>query len=159
LKITPDLSVVLRPIQPEDLPFLARVYASTRWEELAQTNWTEEQKAAFCQMQFQAQHFHYQKHFGGASFDVIECEGQPIGRLYVARSEKEIRIVDISLLPEHRGAGIGTRFLLALQEEALGEGKALGIHVEKFNPAMKLYERLGFKPVEDQGIYLLMQFN
>jgi len=41
----------------------------------------------------------------------------------------------------------------------LGEGKALGIHVEKFNPAMKLYERLGFKPVEDQGIYLLMQFN
>src|SRR5947207_14155770 len=102
----------LRPVSwPEDEPFLQQLYASTRAEELAQVPWTDEQKAAFCRMQFAAQRQHYQEHYAGASFDVIELEGQPIGRLYVARWASEIRIVDIGLLPEYRGRGIGSEVL------------------------------------------------
>jgi len=151
--------ITLRPITPEDVPFLAAVYASTRWDELAPTGWSDEEKAIFCRRQFDAQSAHYQEHYPGAAFQVIEQDGRGIGRLYVARWEKEIRIVDISLLPEFRGTGLGTKMLRELQEEARSAGKSLTIHVERFNPALKLYQRLGFKEVEDKGVYLLMRWS
>lgn len=147
----------LRPIEPADLPFLARLYASTREEELAVVPWTDDQKAAFLQLQFDAQHAHYQEHFQGASFDVVLVEGRPAGRLYVGRWPREIRIVDISLVAEHRGHGLGTEILRGLFAEGRAARKPVSIHVERFNPALRLYERLGFRMVEDKGIYLLME--
>jgi ribosomal protein S18 acetylase RimI-like enzyme len=149
-------SIVLRPITPEDEPFLARLYASTREQELTLTNWSAEQKAMFCRMQFNAQTTDYQRNYPDASFDIIERNGVAAGRLLVLRADEKIHIIDIALLPEHRSAGIGTKFLRELQEEAKAAGKKLSIHVEMFNPARKLYERLGFKQVEEKGIYLLM---
>jgi ribosomal protein S18 acetylase RimI-like enzyme len=143
---------------PEDETFLRELYASTRAEELAQVPWTAEQKAQFCAMQFAAQHQHYQTHYPLASRHVIVRAGVSAGRLYVDRGPLEIRIVDISLLPEHRGAGIGTHYLRELQEEAAAEGKQLSIHVEKFNPALRLYQRRGFVEKEDKGVYLLMEW-
>jgi GNAT superfamily N-acetyltransferase len=151
--------VSLRLITPEDVPFLARVYASTRWDELAPTGWSDEEKAVFCRRQFDAQSAHYRENYPGASFQVIERAGVPVGRLYVARREREIRIMDIALLPEHRGAGLGTELLRGLQEEARSAGKSLTIHVERFNPALQLYQRLGFQEVEDKGVYLLMRWS
>jgi ribosomal protein S18 acetylase RimI-like enzyme len=151
--------VSLRLITPEDVPFLARVYASTRWDELVPTGWSDEEKAVFCRRQFDAQSAHYRQHYPEASFEIIERDGAPIGRLYVARWEKEIRIVDISLLPEARGAGIGTKLLRELQEEGRAAGKSLTIHVERFNRALQLYQRLGFQEVEDKGVYLLMRWS
>ena len=120
--------------------------------------WTAEQKAAFFRMQFTAQHTDYQRNYAGAAFDIIERGGVALGRLYVDRRERAIHILDIALLPEHRGAGIGTRLLRGLQEEVRGAGQALGIHVEKFNPALRLYERLGFRAIEDKGVHLLMEW-
>jgi len=151
-------SISLRPITPEDEPFLARLYASTREQELAQTNWSEEQKALFCRLQFNAQTVDYQRNYPDASFDVIQRDGVAAGRLLVLRADEKVHIIDIALLPEHRGAGIGTKFLRELQDEAKAAGKKLSIHVEQFNPARRLYERLGFKQVEDKGVYLLMQW-
>jgi GNAT superfamily N-acetyltransferase len=155
--LMPALS--LRPITPGDVPFLAAVYASTRWDELEPTGWSDEEKAIFCRRQFDAQSAHYREHYPGASFQVIERDGEAIGRLYVARWEREIRIVDISLLPEFRGTGIGTKLLGELQEEAGAAGKSLTIHVERFNRALQLYQRLGFREVEDKGVYLLMRWS
>jgi GNAT superfamily N-acetyltransferase len=151
--------IALRPITAEDDLFLAAVYASTRVEELAVTGWSDEDKAVFCRRQFDAQAAHYRENYPGALFQVIERDGVSIGRLYVARWEKEIRIVDIALLPEHRGTGIGTKLLRELQEEARSVGKALSIHVERFNPALQLYQRLGFQQIEDKGVYFLMSWN
>jgi ribosomal protein S18 acetylase RimI-like enzyme len=148
----------LRPITPEDDSFLAGLYASTRAEELAVTGWSDENKALFCRRQFDAQTAHYLENYSGASLQVIEKDGVAIGRLYLARWELEIRIMDIALLPEHRGSGIGTRLLRELQEEARSAGKSLTIHVERFNPALRLYERLGFKQMEDKGVYLLLSW-
>ena len=154
-----DLSLRLRPLTPEDTSFLARVYASSRAEELALTSWSEEQKEIFCRRQFDAQAAYYAANYPDALFQVIERDGEPVGRLYVARWEKEIRIVDITLLPEFRGSGIGTKLLRDLQDEARGAGKSLTIHVERFNRALTLYQRLGFRQVEDKGVYLLMRWS
>ena len=152
-------SIALRPITPADEPFLASLYASTRADELAQTNWSDEQKAMFCRMQFNAQTTDYQRNYPDASFDVIERNGVAAGRLLVLRTDEKIHVIDIALLPEHRGAGIGTKFLKELQDEAKAAGKPLSIHVEQFNPARRLYERLGFQQVEEKGVYLLLQWS
>jgi ribosomal protein S18 acetylase RimI-like enzyme len=147
---------LLRAITPEDLPFLFRVYASTRQEELAPVPWTDEQKETFLRQQFEAQHAWWQEHYTGASFDVVLVEGKPAGRLYVDEWEKEIRIVDIALLPEYRGRRVGARLLHAVIARGDAAGKTVSIHVERNNPALRLYERLGFRLVEDKGVYLLM---
>ena len=151
--------VSLRPITPADISFLAGVYASTRAEELAVTGWSDEEKAIFCRRQFDAQTAHYRENYPGAALQIVERDGVPIGRLYVAHWEREIRIMDIALLPPHRGAGIGAELLRGLQEEARSAGKSLTIHVERFNRALQLYQRLGFQQIEDKGVYLLMKWN
>jgi GNAT superfamily N-acetyltransferase len=151
-------SIHLRPITAQDEAFLARLYASTREQELAQTNWSDEQKAMFCRLQFNAQTTDYQRNYPDASCQIIERDGVAAGRLLVLRSAEAVHVIDIALLPEHRGAGIGTKFLGELQEEAKAAGKKLSIHVEIFNPARRLYERLGFKQVEEKGVYLLMEW-
>ena len=132
------------------------MYASTREQELAQTNWSDEQKAMFCRMQFNAQTADYRGNYPDASFQIIERDGVAAGRLLVRRSDEAVHVIDISLLPEHRGAGIGTKLMKELQEEARAAGTKLSIHVERFNPARRLYERLGFKQVEEKEVYLLM---
>jgi ribosomal protein S18 acetylase RimI-like enzyme len=153
-----DSLIELRPEAPEDAEFLYALYASTRADELKLTDWTDEQKGQFCRQQFSAQTVHYRKHNPEAQFSVILRDRTPAGRLYVDRSGRRIHIIDISLVPEHRGVGLGTRFLRELQEEAGNAGQALSINVERFNPALRLYQRLGFLPVEDQGVYLLMKW-
>lgn len=150
----------LRPIRPADREFLARLYASTRSEELGPVPWPEAQKRAFLQSQFEAQHAHYTQHFPDASFDVIEIEGQPAGRLYVDRREDEIRLIDIALLPEHRGGGLGTSLLHDLLAEATAAKLPVTLHVEHANPAVRLYRRLGFDadPAPETGVYQLMRW-
>lgn len=141
------------------MEFLLRLYATTRADEMAMvTDWSDEQKEWFVRMQFQAQHAWYQEHYGDAQFDLVLIDSAPAGRLYVHRRAKEIRLVDISLMPELRGKGIGSAMLRELMAEAEAAGKPLTIHVEKYNPAMHLYLRLGFKPIEDRGPYDLMEW-
>jgi ribosomal protein S18 acetylase RimI-like enzyme len=110
-------------------------------------------------MQFRAQHTHYQTHYPTADWLVTTHAGEDIGRLYVERWPSQHRIIDIAFLPEHRGAGFGTALLTDLMDEAAAAGKAVSIHVEKFNPAMRLYRRLGFEQVEDKGVYDLMRWS
>jgi ribosomal protein S18 acetylase RimI-like enzyme len=153
-----ETGMSFRPITDADLPFLAEVYASTRTEELAVTPWTGEEKAAFLQMQFQAQHAHYQQYYPEADWLIIVRGGEDIGRLYVERWASEHCIIDIAFLPDHRRKGLGEALLRDLLDEAAAAGKAVSIHVEKFNPAMRLYRRLGFKTEENKGVYDLMRW-
>lgn len=147
----------LRTVVPADRPFLRAVYGSTRWEELEATGWSDAEKNAFLDQQFAAQDVHYSNNYDGATFSVIVVDGFPAGRLYVARWPEEIRIIDIALLPSARGRGVGTSLLRALIEEAAAAGKRVSIHVEQENPALRLYERLGFVRVEERGPYYLME--
>jgi GNAT superfamily N-acetyltransferase len=151
-------AVTRRPVEPGDEEFLCALYASTREEELAPVPWSAEEKAAFLRSQFAAQDRHYHERYPGARFEVIFAGGEPIGRLYVDRWPSEIRLMDIALVPSHRGRGIGGRLVRELMAEAAAAGKRLSIHVERFNPALRLYERLGFHPAGDEGVYLLMEW-
>lgn len=110
-------------------------------------------------MQFDAQHRFYQEQFPDADYQVIERGGESIGRVYAHRRDHEIRLIDIALVPAHRGGGLGRSLLEDLQEEAGEKGVPLRIHVEKNNPAMRLYIRLGFRSIEDQGVYDLMEWS
>jgi ribosomal protein S18 acetylase RimI-like enzyme len=151
--------VALRPVTDDDRDFLVRVYGSTRDEELSQVEWVEGQREAFVRMQFDAQDREYRKHNPNGSFDVIEVDGRLAGRLYVDRRPGDIRIVDISLLPEFRGAGIGKRLIEQLMDEAAASGRILSIHVEIHNRAAQLYQRLGFVVAADLGVYRRMEWS
>jgi len=160
---TTRAGISLRPAQHtgagSDLEFLYGVYAASRAEELAQVlDWTEAQKKEFLRSQFSLQHTHYQAHFPNARYEVICERGRPIGRLYVDRSDAEMRIMDIALLPEFRGRGIGRTLMEELLAEAKAAGLPVGLHVEATNAAKRLYERLGFRVVEDVGVYERMEW-
>jgi GNAT superfamily N-acetyltransferase len=149
----------LRPIAPGDRELLFRIYASTRAEELAQVDWAAEQREAFLRQQFEAQHAWYQQNYAGAAFDVVlASDGQPAGRLYVACWPREIRLIDVALLPGFRRQGLGSAILGDLLAGARRSGKPVTIHVERMNPALRLYERLGFKQKEDKGVYLFLEW-
>ena len=152
-------NITLRPVSPDDHEFLTEVYGSTRAEELALVPWSDEQRQIFVRSQFAAQQDHYAKTYPAASHDIILSNNRPVGRLYVARLDQEIRIIDITLLPAERTAGIGSSLIKQLLDEANRSGKITRIYVEEFNPSLRLFERLGFSPSEQHGIHLLMQCN
>jgi ribosomal protein S18 acetylase RimI-like enzyme len=145
----------LRPVRAGDEALLFRIYAGTRAEELAVVPWDDAAKEAFLRQQFAAQSASYEQ-YAGRSHQVVLLDGEPVGRLYLARTDGEILIVDIALLPEHRGRGIGTALLRDVLAEADADGKRVTIHVERLNPALALYERLGFRVAEDKGVYLFL---
>jgi GNAT superfamily N-acetyltransferase len=152
--------IVLRPAQEADYEELVRIYASTRAAELAQvTWWDDEQKLAFCRAQYGAQKEEYDGRFPGAEYDVVEVEGRTVGRVWVGRTEKEIRLLDIALLPESQRQGLGAVIVGALIEEARASGKRLRHMVFMLNTgARRFYERLGFQVFEDVGGYLHMEW-
>ena len=119
---------------------------------------TAAQKAAFLDWQFRAQHAHFQKHHLQSDRLVVMDGGNDIGRLYIERSPTRHSIIDIALLPECRGRGAGEMLLRDLMDEAAAAGKAVSTYVEKDNPAMRLYRRLGFVTEEDNGVYDLMRW-
>lgn len=141
-----------------DRPFLARLYASTRLEELEPVPWSQEEKMEFLRTQFEAQDCHYREHYADTQRLLVRIGGKLAGRLYLQRREDEHRIIDIALLPEFRGRGVGGELLEQVLAEARKAGKAVRIHVEKNNPARRLYQRLGFQPVEDRGVYDLLEW-
>jgi ribosomal protein S18 acetylase RimI-like enzyme len=152
--VTPDL----KPAGPGDAELLYRIYASTREEELAVVPWDGATKEAFLRMQFQAQDTYYRATWPDASYDLIVSGDEPLGRLYVERGKAAWQVLDIALLPEHRRKGIGTRLLSDILADATAAAKPVQIYVERLNPARHLYDRLGFRQIEEQEVYLLLEW-
>ena len=146
----------LDPARPSDEPFLYRTFASTRSEEMALTGWNAEQQDSFLRMQYEAQRRSYVMQIPNAEYSVIHCEQTPVGRLIVERTNQGIHVVDIALLPQFRGHGIGSILMEAIMKEASEAAKTVSLHVERFNPALQWYERLGFSVVHSGPIYLEM---
>jgi ribosomal protein S18 acetylase RimI-like enzyme len=151
-------STGLRPAVPADEPFLYRVFASDRALQLRLVDWDDDQKAALLRMQFVAQNASYRQGFPGSGYEVILNGGQPVGRLFLHRGADEIRVVDIGLLPEHRNRGIGGALLKAVLDEAAEAGKPVRLHVESFNRAVSLYERLDFASIGIDGAHIEMEY-
>jgi ribosomal protein S18 acetylase RimI-like enzyme len=148
----------LRPVRETDEALLLEIYSSSRADEMALVPWDAATKQAFLQMQFSAQQNHYRAYFPDARHDVILSEERPVGRLYVDRRATEIRILDIAILPEARGRGIGTQILQDLMKEAAEADTSLSIHVESFNRSLDLFQRLGFVKTDESGASWLMEW-
>ncbi len=151
--------LALRAIGPADDAFLRALYRSVRDPELALTAWSDAEKDAFANQQFDLQDRWYRQHYEGAELLVIEREGAAIGRIYIFESENELRVMDIALVPAARNAGLGTLLLRHVQQRAAARAAAVTLHVELFNPARALYARLGFREGEAEGVYSRMRWD
>jgi len=136
--------------------FLFRLYADTRSNEMARWGWDEKQEAAFLDSQFKAQSEHYRETYPDADSQIILANENPVGKMLVNWGAHEVTLVDIAILREYCGRGLGTRLLTELLKRAAREEKAVRLHVLKSSPARRLYERLGFATVTDDGLYLGM---
>src|SRR5579884_1654427 len=151
------MPLTLRPYRPEDQDFLFQLYISTRAQEFAGLGWPEAQLEMFLRTQFNAQQSWYNTVYAQAEHQIVEQDGQCIGRLMVRREKDSVLLVDIALLAEHRRQGIGSTLLHELIQQCAQEGATLRLQVLKSNPAQRLYERLGFSKTDEDQMYVQME--
>lgn len=152
------MSLGFRPVTDADQPLLLELYAATRAEELARVPWPPEQKHAFVQMQFTAQTRHYEAHHPHSAHEMVLWEGEEVGRLWVDRNSEAIHILDLTISPGRRGRGIGAAVLQRLLAEGAEAGRPITIYLEGWSPAARLFGRLGFTKVEEQGFHHLYRW-
>ncbi len=151
-------SIVLRPVRDEDVDFLRTVYACTRDAELTRAGLAPAQRKAFTDMQFAAQSADYRQRYPNGNHDIVLLGEKPIGRLYVGRSDAEIRILDVTILPDHRCAGLGSYLLGRLLDEARESNRRIRIYLDNDSPAIRLFERLDFISIERQDLNSLYEW-
>jgi ribosomal protein S18 acetylase RimI-like enzyme len=151
------MNLFLRPFTEEDQEFLFRLYASTREGEIASFGWDAEQQEMFLRMQFNARQRWYETAYSGADHQLILDQNQPVGRILVLAEDEANLLVDIALLSEYRGRGIGTQLLRDLIAKSERQGRAVRLQVLKSNPARRLYERLGFVQTGEDDMYYQMK--
>ena len=154
--ITSDIN--FKAISENDMAFLAELYRSTRWGEVMQAPWSDQQRIEFLNQQFNAQHTHYLSHYPHAEKLLIQRNEINIGRIYVDRDDSSICLIDVALLTDYRGKGLGSQILKELLAEAQTTKKKVVIHVENFNPAYAWYLKHGFQQIEDKGVYQYMEW-
>ncbi len=150
--------LTFRPAEADDEPFLRQVFDSTRESIIEFLDWDARRESAFLAMQYLAQSSHYRRAFAGSGYDVIELDRRPVGRIFVHRGPEEVRVVDVGLLPQHRGRGIGGAVLLAVMAEAAEAGRPVRLQTDPSNRALRLYERLGFVRVATTGIHVDLEW-
>jgi len=151
--------ISLRSVTGDDLDVLLEAYAASREFELSQVPWTDDIKRAFVRHQYQAQIDHYAAHFPAAEHQLIVFEGEAAGRLYIDRRTDEIAVMDLNILPLKRRKGIATAILRGLMSEAAASGRIIGVYLEVFNPAQKLFADLGFTVTKDDGMSRRFEWN
>lgn len=152
------VNLILRPATDSDQEFLVGVFAGTRADELQALAWNPTQAEMFINIQFNAQQQSYRLSYPEAENNIILHDGQPIGRMLVDRSEEAIHLVDIAILPEHRNQGLGARLIRGLLAEGASQERAVILSVYNTNPAIHLYERLGFSKVDEESLYWKMRW-
>jgi len=149
--------IQLRPVEEKDTAFIEAVYRTTREAELNLTNWSGYQKSAFISMQSSAQLAEYRTKWPGARFQVIIYNKKDAGRFFTCETDNDIRLLDITILPVFRGKGIGTNLLHRLIQRSNKVQKKISLHVIASNPALKLYQRLGFVHIKKDGFHYYME--
>ena len=146
-----------RPALPDDEPLLYRIYRSTREAELQAIGWNAAQQDAFLRMQYEIRRRSYEASYPSADHSILVSGNTAVGGMIVSRSAAEIHLLDIAILPEHRGRGIGAAFLGDLIREAVSARLPLRLSVLRGNPALRLYQRCGFVVTAEDAMYLEME--
>jgi len=151
------MAASLRVVHSSDQEFLFRLYAGTRQHEIAAFGWSPAQQEAFLRMQFTAQQRWYETAYAEAEQQIVMLDAAPIGRIIVHRGSDATTLVDISLLPEHRGRGIGGGLIRDLVQQSAQRGAPVRLQVLRTNPAARLYQRLGFAKTGEDEMYVQME--
>ncbi|MEI7028219.1 GNAT family N-acetyltransferase [Paenibacillus sp. y28] len=139
-------------------PLLFRLYTTGRQQEVEHWGWDEAQLQTFLQMQYRFQQQSYAMQYPGSRLYIIQLDGQDAGKVHVAQTDEEWVLVDIAVLPEQRGSGIGSRIIRRIQEQAAEQGKPVRLTVAAGNPAARLYERLEFKLDSYNELHAVMRW-
>ena len=154
--VSPAVTIRSEDVSADEC-FLLKVYDSTRRFELSALGWSAAEMDAFIRMQFDAQGRHYRAWYPRAAFSVILVDGEPVGRLIVDRSGDGMQIVDLAILPQYQGAGVGSSVVRGLIDEARAAGWPLRCQVELSNPARSFWESLSFVARGTNGAHLSME--
>ncbi len=150
-------TVTLRPATSRDEPFLYELISSILADQLKAQSWDESVRGPLLQMQYRARSQSYTARFPGAEHNIILVSGVPAGRMIVFRSDREIRLVDIAIASAYRRTGIGGGLIRELLEESDRSGKPVRLTVALDNPALSLYQRLGFVRTDGNGVQQEME--
>lgn len=148
----------LRPVEPADGAFLFRLYASTREEELAAWDWPPAQREMFLRMQFTMRSRGHAAAHPAAQGSIILQNEIAVGTCLVSETGDHVHLVNLALLPEHRGAGLGRRVIESLQTLAAETARPLRLTVAHDNRAARLYARLGFVATGQDEVYTRMEW-
>ena len=149
----------LRPATARDDDLMGALFADARSDQVGALGLDADSGAAFLGMQRRAQQRHYRVAFPHAVDSVVEIDGEAAGRVLLAEADGELRLVDVALLPAHRGRGVGTTLLKSLQELASCARVPLRLSAARDGRARRLYERLGFSPTADDGVHVAMEWH
>jgi ribosomal protein S18 acetylase RimI-like enzyme len=138
------VALSLRPVTAADADLVLGLFLGAGGQALTLARLPQAQVEALLRMQVAAQDRHYRTHHPESEHSVVLLDGVPVGRLWVAREETALHLLDITLLPEHRGRGLGSALIRDLLTEASVAGLPVRLHVAVVNPAESLYRRLGF---------------
>jgi GNAT superfamily N-acetyltransferase len=137
----------LRQATKADAAFLARLHHATMQPYLEQTlGWDEATQLAMFGEQFDPTHL-----------QIILLSGREVGALRMEWQEETLALANLQLLPEEQGKGLGTLILTHLLDLARFEGVPATLYVLKVNPSRRLFERLGFRVLEETPTSYLMQ--
>jgi len=151
-------SITLRPATEDDREFLLALYQSSRGDDLRGLEWDEERIGEFLEMQYEAHQKFLTNDHPDIQDQIVLATGAPVGHLAVEQRTEEIRLVDVSLLPEHRQRGTGTLLIQELQTQAAAARRPLRLQVIRFNRAVNLFERLGFRRTSETGTHFQMEW-
>ncbi|MGQ0580406.1 MAG: GNAT family N-acetyltransferase [Reyranella sp.] len=138
----------LRPSRPSDLDFCWPIYrepmqplteALTQWNEAAQRKLVEQA-------------------VGHAGTSILKAENADAGWLQVEETGGSVQLRHLYLAAPMRNRGLGSAFLVWMKDRADRKRKDLVLEVMTNNPAQRLYERLGFKPLTTEGNKLTMRY-
>lgn len=146
--VSPLGALRLRPERDDDDAFRYALFCQSRSTDLALLPLEAAAHEQLMLIQYRAQTMGYRTSFPAARFDIVELDGEPIGRIVVDRSRRDIEIVDWVITPPMRGRGIGTTIMSAMTDEARQAARRVRLKVAAGNDAaLRLYLRLGFEPV------------
>ena len=128
--------VTLRPVLDEDFAFLWWLHQATMREYVEKTwGWDDA---------FQAQRFRDAFVANREGMAIVEGAAGRIGYLRVVRDQARWFLAGIVIAPSHQGQGIGGRLVASVCQDADALGVPVDLQVLKVNPAIRLYQRLGF---------------
>jgi ribosomal protein S18 acetylase RimI-like enzyme len=130
--------VALKPARPEDFDYCARLYFEGMANVIKELS-----------LNMDAQIASFRQQWAVEQVRIITLDGTDIGWLQSFAKHDALFLGQLFVDSALRGQGIGTKVVKGLIEEAARAGQALTLGVVKTNPALRLYERLGFRTTHE----------